>query len=93
MSRFPINRFTKTPVEKSRKLNLGDKIVLLTFKKDRKIEIQKKDEHIYDVMEDGFETKLFADVEDIKLEKLLKQLQQIEFPRSNMFFLEVIPGE
>lgn len=93
MSRFPISRFTKVPVEKSRKLNPGDKIVLLTFKKDRKVQIQKKDEHIYDVKEDGFETKLFADVEDIKLEKLLKQLQQIEFPRSNMFFLEVVPGE
>ena len=91
MSMLDIKHFTKTPVERLRKLNIGDKIVLLTYKKDRKIIITKNDDNTYDVLEDGFEIKEFLAVEHSKLEKLLKQLQYVEFPRSNKYFMEIIP--
>ena len=92
MSMLDIKNFTKTPVDKLRKLNCGDRVELLTFKKDRKIIIIKIDQHNFDVIEDGFEIKEFPEVEDSKLVKLLKQLQRIEFPRSNKFFMEIIPA-
>lgn len=85
-----INKFTKMPIEKLKKLEVEDKVELLTFKKDRKIIITKKDFNYYDVIEDGFEYKVFENIEVQKLEKLLKQLQKIEFPRSNKFFLKII---
>ena len=84
-----IKNFTRTPVEKFRKLMIGDKMELLTYKRDRKIIIIKRSEHLCDVIEDGFETVEFLGVEDALLSKLLKQLQRIEFPRSNKFFLEI----
>lgn len=89
MSMLDIKHFTKIPVDKLRKLNSGDRIELLTYKKDRKVVITKKDKHLCDVTEDGFEMKEFHDIEDSGLAKLLKQLQRIEFPRSNKFFLEI----
>ena len=91
MSLLDIKNFTRTPIDKIKKMSDGDRIELLTYKKDRKVVLVKKDAHLYDVLQDGFETKEFHDVEEPKLEKLLKQLQRIEFPRSNKYFLEIYP--
>lgn len=85
-----IKNFAKIPLERLKNLNIGDRIELLTFKKDRKVVIIKKDINNYDVIEDGFENKEFEDIEYKNLEKLLKQLKRIEFPRSNKFFLKEI---
>lgn len=86
-----IKTFTKTPLIKLNNLNIGDKIELLTYKKDRKIIIIKKDLTIYDVIEDGFYYKTFENIKFNQLDKLLKKLQQIEFPRSNKYFLKLVP--
>lgn len=80
------------PVERLKGLNEGDQVELLTYKKDRKVILIKKAEHHYDILEDGFEVKEYRNVEESKLEKHLKQLQRIEFPRSNKFFLKIIPA-
>ena len=92
MSMLDIRNFTKTPVEKLKKVSDGTRIELLTYKKDRKVVLIKKSEHTCDVLEDGFEIVEYPDVEESKLVKLLKQLQRIEFPRSNKFFMEIKPA-
>lgn len=74
-----IKTFTKTPLNKLKNLCIGDKIELLTYKKDRKITIIKKDLAIYNVIEDGFKYKEFDNVKFTELEHLLKQLQSVEF--------------
>ncbi len=89
MSMLDIKSFTRTPVEKLKKMKIGDRMELLTYKRDRKVLIVKMGEEIYDVFEDGFETVNFISIENAHLAKLLKQLQRIEFPRSNKYFLEI----
>ena len=84
-----IKTFTKTPLNKLKNLCIGDKIELLTYKKDRKITIIKKDLAIYNVIEDGFKYKEFDNVKFTELEHLLKQLQSVEFPRSNKYFFKI----
>ena len=91
MSLLDIKNFTRTPIDKIKKMSDGDRIELLTYKKDRKVVFVKNDAHLYDVFQDGFETKAFDDVVATKLEKLLKTLQRIEFPRSNNYFLQLYP--
>ena len=85
-----INKFTQTPVDRLKNINDGDKIELLTYKKDRKITIIKVDGQSCNVIEDGFDLKTFTNVDKAKLSKLLKQLQLIEFPRSKKFFMRII---
>ena len=92
MNMIDIKHFTKIPVDKLKKLKSGDRIELLTYKKDRKVVITKVDDHCSNVSEDGFEIKEFQSVEDSHLVKLLKRLQSIEFPRSNKFFMNIIPA-
>lgn len=86
-----IKTFTKTPLKKLKNLYIGDKIELLTYKKDRKITIIKKDLDIYNVIEDGFKYKEFDNVKFAELERLLKQLKSVEFPRNNKYFLKLVP--
>lgn len=85
-----MKNFIRAPLQKLKKLNSGDKVELLTFKKDRKITIIKRDFNLYEVIEDGFEHKTFEGVRQEELEKLLNRLKRIEFPRSNKFALKVI---
>lgn len=89
MGMIDITHFTRMPVERLNKLNNGDRIELLTYKKDRKVVIIKVDADSCDVEEDGFEIKTFSGVEISKLSKLLKQLEHIEFPRSKKFFMNI----
>ena len=91
MSMIDIKNFTKTPMERLKKLNPGDRIELLTYKRDRKVVIKKIDDYTFDVSEDGFMIEEFPAVEISALVKLLKHLQKTEFPRSNKFFLEILP--
>ena len=89
MNMLDIKNFTRTPIEKLKKMKIGDKMELLTYKRDRKVVIVKIGEEICHVLEDGFEVVEYSAIENSQLSKLLKQLQRIEFPRSNKFFLEI----
>lgn len=90
MKLLDIKNFKKTTFENLKKINIGSKIELLTFKKDRKIIIIKVDKDTFNIIEDGFEYKQFDNLDFKKLERTLNQLQKIEFPRSNKFFLKII---
>ena len=90
MSRFKINRFVDVPVEKLRELLPGDKIVLLTYKRDRKIIISKVDNRFCNVTVDGFKSMTLEGLDEQQLIKQLRKLEPIEFPRSKMFYLEII---
>lgn len=85
-----IKNFRKYAFENLKKIDVGNKIELLTFKKDRKVTIEKIDQNIFNVIQDGFEYKQFYNLDSKKLEKVLKQIQRTEFPRSNKFFLKII---
>ncbi len=80
------------PAEKLHKLEAGSRVALLTYKKDRKVIIVKREAQLYDVHQEGFETRTYTDIDSAHLAKLLKQLQRIEFPRSHKFFLEIMPA-
>ncbi|CEN25364.1 hypothetical protein [Paraclostridium sordellii] len=85
-----IKNFTKVTLEKLKKFNTGDQLELLTYKKDRKIIIMKTDYSKFHIIEDGFEYNEFKNIDIKNLEKILKKLKKIEFPRSNKFFLKII---
>ena len=87
-----IKNFERAPLAKLKKLKVGDKIELLTFKRDRKVVIIKMAEHSVNVLQDGFEIKEYIDLSEPELMKLLHQLRKIEFPRSHKFFMEIIPA-
>ncbi|MBS6508808.1 MAG: hypothetical protein KH369_11475 [Paraclostridium bifermentans] len=52
-----IKNFRKYAFENLKKIDVGNKIELLTFKKDRKVTIEKIDQNIFNVIQDGFEYK------------------------------------
>ncbi|CEN31264.1 Uncharacterised protein [[Clostridium] sordellii] len=85
-----IKNFTKVTLEKLKKFNTGDQLELLTYKKDRKIIITKTDYSKFHIIEDGFEYNEFKNIDIKNLEKILKKLKKIEFPRSNKFFMKII---
>ncbi|CEN22287.1 hypothetical protein [Paraclostridium sordellii] len=85
-----IKNFTKVTLEKLKKINTGDQLELLTYKKDRKIIITKTDYSKFHIIEDGFEYNEFRNIDIKNLEKILKKLKKLEFPRSNKFFLKII---
>ena len=85
-----IKNFTKVTLEKLKKINTGDQLELLTYKKDRKIIITKTDYSKFHIIEDGFEYNEFKNIDIKNLGKILKKLKKIEFPRSNKFFLKII---
>ena len=85
-----IKNFTKVTLEKLKKFNIEDQLELLTYKKDRKIIITKTDYSKFHIIEDGFEYNEFKNIDIKNLEKILKKLKKIEFPRSNKFFLKII---
>ena len=90
MKLLDIKTFTNEALKKIKEVDLGDKIELLTFKKDRKLVIVKVDNDFFDIIEDGFEQKEFKGLNKEGLEKALINLKKIEFPRSNKFFLNII---
>ena len=73
MNMIDIKHFTRTPVERAAKLNIGYSIKLLTYKRDRKVVITKVDTNSYKVTESGFEDKEFQSVTINELSKLLSE--------------------
>ena len=70
MNMIDIKHFTRTPVERAAKLNIGDSIKLLTYKRDSKVGITKVDTNSSKDTERGFEGKAFKTVTINELSKL-----------------------
>ena len=63
-----------------------------TFKKDRKVVIEKLAVN-YNVYEEGFEKQSFMNLEVQDMKKLLKTLERREFPRSNKLRVYVVDAK
>lgn len=68
------------------KMNNGDKIKFLTYKKDRSL-LVKKTEDTFSVIEDGYRKITWDNLTKTEVLKRMKKLQKIEFPRSNKLYL------
>lgn len=88
MSRLNIKDYKKYINKEIIKLEIGGKIDFFTFKKDRKITIFKVSEEKYKIVEDGFKQREFEEIDKIQVEKTMEKLRKIEFPRSNILFIE-----
>ena len=78
------NRFIENILNE---LEIGKKVNLLTFKRDRKITIIKISNEKFIVEEDGFKQRKFDDLNRHEVVKLMDKLRDIEFPRSNMLHI------
>lgn len=74
--------FISDILKRIQKLEVGKQLEIYTFKKDRKIIIEKLETY-YNIYEDGFEKQYFQNLELQDIKKLLKTLERREFPRSN----------
>ncbi|TKX31155.1 hypothetical protein CQA69_03900 [Campylobacter estrildidarum] len=70
-----------------------DILIFQTSKKDRAIKVQKISDERFNVFEEGFFCKEFLNLDDKELKKILKQLQKIEFPRSNQLWLKIVKNK
>lgn len=77
---------------KLKRLEINQGVSILTFKKDRKVSVMKRENH-YDVIEDGFFKETFTNLDDKDVRKLLKSMVKKEFPRSNRLHLSIIEGD
>ena len=82
--------FIADTLKRLQKLEVGKHLEICTFKKDRKVVIEKFETY-YNVYEDGFEKQYFKHLAIQDMKKLLKTLERREFPRSNK--LRVYVGE
>ena len=78
------NRFIENILNE---LEIGKRVNLLTFKRDRKVSIIKISNEKFAVEEDGFKQKKFDDLNRHQVVKLMDRLRDIEFPRSNMLHI------
>src|SRR5699024_12018026 len=62
------------------KMNKGDKIKFLTYKKDRSILVEKGGD-TFTVVENGYRQIVWENLTEIEVLKRMKKLQKIEFPR------------
>ena len=88
---IPISQFIMKTCLTLMKCQVGDKIIIKTYKKDISIEITKGEE-THEVKEAGYEHNLYKDVSESELKKLLKQLKEKEFPRSNQVWFKIQKG-
>ncbi|MDO4535129.1 MAG: hypothetical protein Q4B63_04870 [Clostridium perfringens] len=84
-----INNFIDITLLRLKSLDVEQGVSLLTFKKDRKVTIIKKN-NSFSVYEDGFSKEIFFNLNIKDLRKLLKALARKEFPRSNKLHFEII---
>ncbi|MBZ7938925.1 hypothetical protein H2277_03845 [Campylobacter sp. W0014] len=76
-----------------KQINTLDILIFQTSKKDRAIKVQKILDERFNVFEEGFFCKEFLDLDDKELKKILKQLQKIEFPRSNQLWFKIVKNK
>ncbi|ELC8442735.1 hypothetical protein QYB59_001763 [Clostridium perfringens] len=73
-----------------KRIEINDKVNFKTFKKDRQVEIEKLEDGLFNVKEDGFDRKIFRNIDEKELKKSLKYLQKKEFPQSNKLWYKII---
>ncbi len=72
-----------------KRMSENQKVQFKTFKKDRKIEIVKNLDS-YTIIEKGFKNNIFENLKYKDLKKVLKDIQKIEFPRSNKLWYKIV---
>ncbi|MGL4742406.1 MAG: hypothetical protein ACRC41_16705 [Sarcina sp.] len=85
-----ISNFIDATLIKLKHIEVGESVCISTYKKDRHLVVFKVDENKFVLREQGYEKKIFHDLDKRGVKKLLKTLGKIEFPRSNMVHLSVI---
>ncbi|MGL5634286.1 MAG: hypothetical protein ACRCX8_14880 [Sarcina sp.] len=85
-----ISNFIEATFVKLKHIKVGESVCISTFKKDRHLIVFKIDEDRFVLREQGYEKKIFHDLDKRGLKKLLKTLAKVEFPRSNMVHLSVL---
>lgn len=73
-----------------KRIEINDKVNFKTFKKDRQVEIEKIDNGLFNVSENGFDRKVFLNLNEKELKRTLKYLQKKEFPKSNKLWYKII---
>ncbi|MDY3207421.1 hypothetical protein [Clostridium baratii] len=71
-----------------KRMTPNQKVVFKTFKKDRKVEVLKL-ENSYTVIEVGFKNNIIENLGYKEIKKILKEIQKIEFPRSNKLWYSI----
>lgn len=84
--------FIADTLKRLEKLEVGKCLDIRTFKKDRKVVIEKLAVN-YNVYEEGFEKQSFMNLEVQDMKKLLKTLEKREFPRSNKLRVYVVDAK
>ena len=84
--------FIADTLKRLEKLEVGKCLDIRTFKKDRKVVIEKLAVN-YNVYEEGFEKQSFMSLEVQDMKKLLKTLERREFPRSNKLRVYVVDAK
>ena len=84
--------FIADNLKRLEKLEVGKCLDIRTFKKDRKVVIEKLAVN-YNVYEEGFEKQSFMNLEVQDMKKLLKTLERREFPRSNKLRVYVVDAK
>ncbi|EGT5620121.1 hypothetical protein BUL45_13750 [Clostridium perfringens] len=73
-----------------KRIEINDKVNFKTFKKDRQVEIEKIDNRLFNVIENGFDRNVFLNLDEKNLKRTLKYLQKKEFPKSNKLWYKII---
>ncbi|MGG5460669.1 hypothetical protein [Clostridium sp. B9] len=73
-----------------KKIDINDSVNFKSFKKDRQVEIRKLDSDLFEIKEDGFEKRLFKNLDTKELKRALKYLRKKEFPKSNSLWYKII---
>lgn len=68
------------------KMEYGETIRILTYKKDREIDITREKSGFL-LYENGFKEQEFLVMDKEQILKQVKKLQKIEFPRSNRLYI------
>lgn len=85
-----ITDFFNVALHTLKRIEIRDKVNFKTFKKDRQVEIEKLEQGLFNVKEDGFERKIFRNLDEKELKRVLKYLQKKEFPKSNKLWYKII---
>ena len=64
-------------------------VTLLTFKKDRKVILQKE-QTLFKIIEAGYANETFSVLSEQEAFKLLKKLLEKEFPRSHQIYCQIV---
>lgn len=88
VSRLNIKDYSRFLNKQLKDMEINDTISILTFKRDRKIKINKLSQDNFNIIEDGFKIREFINLTEKEAIKTLIKLKDIEYPRSNTLFIE-----